>query len=170
MTMSRSVTRFGPFSSPSACARKCSVPRKNFSRFSRPEIPSCLILDVRLPGITGLEFQGQLSNLGSQIPIIFITAHGDIPMTARAMKAGAVEFLTKPFQKDELLQSIHQAIERDRARREEDAQFSGLRSRFETLTSREKEVMNLVVSGMLNSKWPGSWALVKSRSRYTAPV
>src|ERR1700722_9461481 len=95
---------------------------EEFLQLRRPEIPSCLILDVRLPGITGLEFQEQLSSLGSQIPIIFITAHGDIPMTARAMKAGAVEFLTKPFQKDELLQAIHQAIERDRARREEDAQ------------------------------------------------
>lgn len=128
---------------------------EEFLQARRSELPSCLILDVRLPGITGLEFQEQLTKLGSQIPIIFITAHGDIPMTARAMKAGAVEFLTKPFQKDELLKAIHQAIDRDRTRREDDAQFSGLRSRFEKLTLREKEVMNLVVSGMLNKQVAG---------------
>jgi RNA polymerase sigma factor (sigma-70 family) len=125
---------------------------EEFLEAKRPEIPSCLILDVRLPGTTGLEFQDLLSSLSIRIPIIFITAHGDIPMTSRAMKAGAIEFLTKPFQKQELLAAIHQGIDRDRARREEEAQLSGLRARFEKLTSREREVMDLVVSGLLNKQ------------------
>jgi FixJ family two-component response regulator len=128
---------------------------EDFLNARRPEIPSCLILDVRLPGTTGLEFQEELAKLSILIPIIFITAHGDIPMTSRAMKAGAVEFLTKPFQKQELLTAIHQAIDRDRVRRDEEAQLSSLRSRFEKLTSREREVMELVVSGMLNKQVAG---------------
>jgi len=128
---------------------------EEFLHFPKPQTPSCLILDVRLPGTTGLEFQDQLNHLGIRIPIIFITAHGDIPMTSRAMKAGAVEFLTKPFQKQELLTAIHQAIDRDRVWRDEEAQLSGLRARFEKLTSREKEVMDLVVSGMLNKQVAG---------------
>ena len=110
------------------------------------------MLDVRLPGITGLDFQAELLKSGVRIPIIFITAHGDIPMTARAMKAGAVEFLPKPFQKQELLEAIHQAIDRDRGLREQQAQISGLRSRFGSLTPREREVMELVVTGMLNKQ------------------
>jgi FixJ family two-component response regulator len=128
---------------------------EEFLHSPKPETPSCLILDVRLPGTTGLEFQDELNHLGIRIPIIFITAHGDIPMTSRAMKAGAVEFLTKPFQKQELLTAIHQAIDRDRVWRHEMAQLSGLRARFERLTSREKEVMDLVVSGMLNKQVAG---------------
>ena len=128
---------------------------EEFLNAGRPEIPSCLVLDVRLPGTTGLEFQEELAKLSILIPIIFITAHGDIPMTSRAMKAGAVEFLTKPFQKQELLTAIHQAIDLDRVRRDEEAQLSSLRSRFEKLTSREREVMELVVSGMLNKQVAG---------------
>jgi len=128
---------------------------EEFLQIRRPELPSCLILDVRLPGTTGLEFQGVLNNLGIRIPIIFITAHGDIPMTSRAMKAGAVEFLTKPFQKQELLAAIHQAIDRDRVWRDEDAQLAGPRTRFEKLTSRERQVMDLVASGMLNKQVAG---------------
>jgi FixJ family two-component response regulator len=118
----------------------------------RPEVPSCLVLDIRLPGSSGLEFQDELARTGMYIPIIFITAHGDIPMTRRAMKAGAVEFLTKPFQKDELLGAIRQAIERDRVWRVERAEASVLLSRFETLTPREREVMKLVVTGLPNKQ------------------
>jgi FixJ family two-component response regulator len=113
---------------------------EEFIRIERPELPSCLVLDVRLPGVGGLEFQEALDKAGIEIPIIFITAHGDIPMTLRALKAGAVEFLSKPFQKQELLAAIHQALDRDRARREEKMEFSALRARFEKLASREREV------------------------------
>lgn len=118
----------------------------------RPDTPSCLVLDVRLPGMSGLDFQAQLENRGVRIPIIFITAHGDIPMTSRAMKAGAVEFLPKPFQKGELLDAIHQALERDRVFREEEAGLADLRSRLESLTEREQEVMALVVKGLMNKE------------------
>ncbi|MGB9068682.1 MAG: response regulator transcription factor [Candidatus Acidiferrales bacterium] len=118
----------------------------------RPDTPSCLVLDVRLPGMSGLDFQAELENRGVRIPIIFITAHGDIPMTSRAMKAGAVEFLPKPFQKGELLDAIHQALERDRVFREEEAGLADLRSRFESLTEREQEVMALVVNGLMNKE------------------
>jgi FixJ family two-component response regulator len=118
----------------------------------RPDTPSCLVLDVRLPGMSGLDFQAELENRGVRIPIIFITAHGDIPMTSRAMKAGAVEFLPKPFQKRELLEAIHQALERDRVFREEEAGLADLRSRWESLTEREQEVMALVVKGLMNKE------------------
>jgi len=113
---------------------------EEFMSVKRPETPSCLVLDVKLPGMNGLDFQVQLEKAGIQIPIIFITAHGNIPMTLRAMKAGAVEFLSKPFQKEELLAAIHQALDRDRARREDQAEFSALRSRIDKLASREREV------------------------------
>jgi uroporphyrinogen-III synthase len=113
---------------------------EEFIRIERPDLPSCLVLDVRLPGVGGLEFQEALDKAGIEIPIIFITAHGDVPMTLRALKAGAVEFLSKPFQKQELLAAIHQALDRDRAWREEKMEFSALRSRFEKLASREREV------------------------------
>ena len=113
---------------------------EEFIRIERPERPSCLVLDVRLPGVGGLEFQEALDKAGIEIPIIFITAHGDIPMTLRALKAGAAEFLTKPFQKQELLTAIHQALDRDRLRRQERLEFTALRSRFEKLASREREV------------------------------
>lgn len=118
----------------------------------RPDTPSCLVLDVRLPGMSGLDFQAELERRGVRIPIIFITAHGDIPMTSRAMKAGAVEFLPKPFQKRELLDAIHQALERDRAFREEEAGLADLRLRFESLTEREQEVMALVAKGLMNKE------------------
>src|SRR3984957_9862391 len=118
----------------------------------RPDTPSCLVLDVRLPGMSGLDFQAELEKRGVRIPIIFITAHGDIPMTSRAMKAGAVEFLPKPFQKQELLDAIQQALERDRAMREEESGLAKLRARFETLTDREREVMQLVVTGLMNKE------------------
>ena len=117
-----------------------------------PNLPSCLVLDIRLPGISGLDFQGQLTKANIQIPIIFITAHGDIPMTVRAMKAGAVEFLTKPFRNQDLLDSVHFALERDRTRRQQDAELAVLRERFESLGPREREGVSLVVSGMLNKQ------------------
>jgi FixJ family two-component response regulator len=125
---------------------------EEFVSMVRPDAPSCLVLDVRLPGMSGLDFQLELEKRGVRIPIIFITAHGDIPMTSRAMKAGAVEFLPKPFQKRELLDAIHQALERDRAFREEEAGLADLRSRFESLTEREQEVMALVAKGLMNKE------------------
>jgi FixJ family two-component response regulator len=125
---------------------------EEFGNASRRDVPSCLVLDVRLPGVNGLEFQEALEKAGVFIPIIFITAHGDVPMTSRAMKAGAVEFLMKPFQKEELLAAIHQGLERDRVWRQEHAEISSLRSRFQQLTSREREVMDLVVTGLINKQ------------------
>jgi FixJ family two-component response regulator len=114
--------------------------------------PSCLVLDVRLPQTSGLDFQRQLADTGMQIPIIFITAHGDIPMSVRALKSGAVEFLTKPFRDQDLLDAIHQALQRDRAAREQQAEIHDLQERYHALTAREREVMTLVVSGMLNKQ------------------
>jgi FixJ family two-component response regulator len=110
----------------------------------------CLVLDVRLPQMSGLEFQQKLVELGVRIPIIFITAHGDIPMSVRALKSGAVEFLTKPFRDQDLLDAIQQALQRDRAAREQLADISELQERYRALTAREREVMALVISGMLN--------------------
>ena len=114
--------------------------------------PSCLILDVSLPGINGLEFQQQLRNAGVDIPIIFVTAYGDIPMSVKAMKSGAVEFLTKPFRRQVLLDAVQQALERDGGRRRQKAAIAQLQQRYGTLTPREREVMSLVVSGMLNKQ------------------
>lgn len=116
------------------------------------EAPSCLILDVRLPGMSGLEFQRELAAAGVEIPIIFITGHGDIPITVQAMKAGAVDFLTKPFREQELLDAIHKAVDRDRQRREQTADITKLRQRYEELTPREREVMALVTRGLLNKQ------------------
>jgi FixJ family two-component response regulator len=118
----------------------------------RPDGPSCLVLDVRLPGISGLDFQHELADAGIQIPIIFITGHGDIPMTVKAMKSGAVEFLTKPFRDQDLLDAIYEALDRDRATRQQQSKLAELRKRYEALTAREREVMGLVVSGMLNKQ------------------
>jgi len=118
----------------------------------RPDAPSCLVLDIRLPGISGLDFQHELAEANIHIPIIFITAHGDIPMTVRAMKAGAVEFLTKPFREQDLLDAIQLALERDRGRRQQEAELTVLRERFESLSPREREVVAMVVSGMLNKQ------------------
>ena len=125
---------------------------EEFLRSKRPDGPSCLVLDVSLPGISGLDFQHQLADAGIQIPIIFITGHGDIPMTVRAMKSGAVEFLTKPFHDQDLLDAIRQALDRDRVKRQQQSNLAELRKRYETLTAREREVMGLVVSGMLNKQ------------------
>ena len=125
---------------------------QEFLRSQHGDGPSCLILDVRFPGFSGLDFQRQLADAGFQIPIIFITGYGDIPMSVKAMKSGAVEFLTKPFRDQDLLDAIQQALDRDRAAGQQRRLTAELRSRHETLTAREREVMGLVVSGMLNKQ------------------
>ena len=125
---------------------------QQFIANSATDGPSCLVLDVRLPGVSGLDFQRQLADAGVHIPIIFITGHGDIPMSVKAMKSGAVEFLTKPFHDQDLLDAVHQALECDRIRRQQQSEMAGLRKRYEELTPREREVMQLVVSGMLNKQ------------------
>jgi FixJ family two-component response regulator len=125
---------------------------QEFLRSKRPDAPSCLVLDVRLPGVSGLDFQQELADAGVRIPIIFITGHGDIPMTVRAMKSGAVEFLTKPFRDQDLLDAIYQALDRDRVARQQQGELAELRERYELLTTREREVMGLVVSGKLNKQ------------------
>jgi FixJ family two-component response regulator len=117
-----------------------------------PDVPSCLVLDVRLPGLSGLNLQRELSVRGMNIPIIFITGHGDIPMSVQAMKAGAVEFLTKPFRDQDLLDAIEQALERDRVARRQQADMVAPKQRYETLTAREREVMRLAVAGLLNKQ------------------
>jgi FixJ family two-component response regulator len=117
-----------------------------------PDVPSCLILDVRLPGLSGLDIQRELAKTGVHIPIIFITGHGDIPMSVEAMKAGAVDFLTKPFRDQEMLDAVVRAIERDRERRERETEASGLRALFESLSPREREVMGLVTTGLMNKQ------------------
>jgi FixJ family two-component response regulator len=114
--------------------------------------PCCLVLDVRLPGINGLEFQKQLADAGIEIPIIFITAHGDIPMSVRAMKAGALEFLVKPFQNEDLLAAVRQAVDRDRKFRQQRSEVSELQKRYDALTTREREVLTLVTAGLLNKQ------------------
>jgi FixJ family two-component response regulator len=121
----------------------------------RSEAPGCLVLDVRLPGLSGLDLQRQLTDADIEIPIVFITGHGDIQMSVRAMKAGAVEFLTKPFRDQDLLDAVQQAVDRDRATREQRAQRAELRERYESLSPREQEVMGLVVSGLLNKQIAG---------------
>jgi len=118
----------------------------------RPDLPGCVVLDVELPGLSGLDLQRELAAHGIKLPIIFITGYGDIPMSVRAMKAGATEFLTKPFRDQDLLDAIQQALERDRASRDQSREIAELRERFDALTSREKEVMKLVVAGWLNKQ------------------
>jgi len=125
---------------------------QEFLRRDRPDGPSCLVLDVRLRGVNGLDFQRELAEAGLRIPIIFITGHGDIPMTVKAMKSGALEFLTKPFRDQDLLDAIHQALDRDRVTRQQQSEVAELQKRYESLTAREREVMGLVVSGMLNKQ------------------
>jgi FixJ family two-component response regulator len=125
---------------------------EEFLRNKLPDGPSCLVLDVSLPGVNGLEFQRQLADAGARIPIIFITGHGDIPMSVKAMKSGAVEFLTKPFQDQDLLDAIRQALHRDRVARHERSGLAELQKRYSMLTARECEVMARVVSGMLNKQ------------------
>jgi FixJ family two-component response regulator len=120
-----------------------------------PEIASCLVLDIRLPGVSGLEFQDVLTKAGIHIPIIFITGHGDIPMSVKAMKAGAVDFLTKPFRDQDMLDAVTRALDQDRKRRENDEAASRLRQLFESLTKRQSEVLTLVTSGLMNKQIAG---------------
>lgn len=121
-------------------------------RTDRPHAPCCLVLDVRLPGVSGLDFQNELAKANIAIPVIFITGHGDIPMTVRAMKAGAVDFLSKPFRDQDMLDAVTAALERDRKRRESDDAASDIRRRLETLTPREREVMAYVTAGLMNKQ------------------
>jgi len=125
---------------------------QEFSRYSRPDAPACVVLDVRLPGLSGLDLQRELMRAGAPIPIIFITGHGDVPMSVQAMKAGAVEFLTKPFREQELLDAIREAIGRDRVERRRRSELEELRRRYESLTPRERQVMARVVDGVLNKQ------------------
>jgi len=120
-----------------------------------PDVASCLVLDVRLPGLSGLDFQAELAKANIQVPIIFMTGHGDIPMSVKAMKAGAVDFLSKPFRDQDMLDAVALALDRDRKRREAEKQLSDLRLRFEGLTPREREVMGLVTAGMMNKQIAG---------------
>lgn len=125
---------------------------QEFLRTERPDLPGCMVLDVELPGLSGLDLQRELAAHGIKLPIIFITGYGDIPMSVRAMKAGATEFLTKPFSDQDLLDAIQQALERDRAARRHSKEIAEVRRRFDALTSREREVMSLVVAGWLNKQ------------------
>lgn len=126
-----------------------------FLQTKLPDVPSCLVLDIRLPGMSGLDFQAELGNANVLIPIIFITGHGDIPMSVRAMKAGAVEFLTKPLREQDLLDAVRVALDRDRSRRDQKLSDSDLRARFDSLTPREQEVMALVTTGLMNKQVAG---------------
>jgi RNA polymerase sigma factor (sigma-70 family) len=128
---------------------------ETFLQRKPPDAPSCLVLDVRLRGLSGLDFQRELAARNIRIPIVFITGHGDIPMTVKAMKAGAVEFLTKPFRDQDLLDAVRIALERDHARHEQEKELTDLQQRFNSLTPREQEVISMVVSGMLNKQIAG---------------
>lgn len=125
---------------------------KEFLQFQRPDVPACLVLDVRMPGLSGLELQRELAQASQGVPIVFITGHGDIPMTVRAMKAGAVDFLPKPFRDQDLLDAIAQSLERDGAARHQRAELAEIQARYDRLTSREREVMALIVRGMRNKQ------------------
>ena len=125
---------------------------REFLQDRLPDAPSCLVLDVRLPGVSGLDFQAELAKADIQIPIVFMTGHGDIPMTVRAMKAGAVEFLTKPFRDQDMLDAVQLALGRDRARRESEKTTAKVKADFDTLTAREQEVMGLVTAGLMNKQ------------------
>jgi RNA polymerase sigma factor (sigma-70 family) len=128
---------------------------ETFLQKKPPDAPSCLVLDVRLRGLSGLDFQHELATRNIRIPIVFVTGHGDIPMSVRAMKAGAIEFLTKPYRDQDLLDAVRIALEQDRARREQERDLTDLQQRFDSLTPREQEVISRVVSGMLNKQIAG---------------
>jgi len=127
-----------------------------------PDAPGCLVLDVRMPGLSGLDFQHELARRHIHIPVVFLTGHGDIPMSVRAMKAGAVEFLTKPFRDQDLLDAVRIALERDRARREQEKEVADLQRRYDSLTSREQQVISMLVSGMLNKQIAGQLGTAES--------
>jgi len=128
---------------------------QQFLKYKRPNEPSCLVLDMRMPGLSGLDLQKELAEAGVEIPIIFVTGHGDIPMSVQAMKAGAIEFLTKPYRDQDLIDALHDALKRDEAARTEQTKLRDLKRRFDSLTPREREVMGLVVSGLLNKQIAG---------------
>jgi FixJ family two-component response regulator len=128
---------------------------REFLQSKIPDIPSCILLDVRMPGLSGLDFQVELNNADIHVPIVFMTGHGDIPMTVRAMKAGAVEFLTKPFRDQEILDAVQLSLKKDRERIENEKIAKGLKARFEALTSREREIMSLVTAGLMNKQIAG---------------
>jgi len=130
-----------------------------FLRSELPDVASCLVLDVRLPGVSGLDFQAELAKANILIPVIFMTGHGDIPMSVQAMKAGAVDFLTKPFRDQDMLDAVAAAIERDRSRRKDEQRLSDVRARFDGLTEREREVMGLVTAGLMNKQIAGELGL-----------
>jgi len=134
----------------------------NFLHKKPPDAPSCLVLDVRLPGLSGLDFQRELAARNIRIPIVFLTAHGDIPMSVRAMKAGAVEFLTKPVRDQDLLDAVRVALEQDRARREKEKEVADIQRRFDSLTPREQQVISMLVSGMLNKQIAGKLGTAES--------
>ena len=139
---------------------------REFLKNPRPAGPACLILDVRMPGLDGMQLQRELAQSGINIPIIFVTGHGDIPMSVRAMKAGAVEFLTKPFRSQSLLEAIRSAIERDRSAHKERSESEELHQRYHQLTAREREVMTLVVTGMLNKQVAGELATTERTIKF----
>lgn len=128
------------------------VSAQDFLQFRPPDAPACLVLDVRMPGLSGLDLQRQLADAGNRVPIIFITGHGDIPMTVRAMKAGAAEFLSKPFRNQDLLDAIAHSLKQDEAARQQRTELAEIQARYDTLTSREREVTVLIVRGMLNKQ------------------
>src|ERR1700727_42371 len=128
---------------------RCFNSASEFLRAKRPDAPGCIVLDVRLPDVSGLDLQQELAKANVDLPVIFVTGHGDIPMTVRAMKGGAVEFLTKPFREQELLDAVRNGIERDRLNRAEAQELAALRARFESLTSREREIMALLAEGQI---------------------
>ena len=128
---------------------------RDFAQVKMPDAPSCLVLDIRLPGVSGLDFQSELAKAGIRIPIIFMTGHGDIPMSVQAMKAGAIDFLTKPFRDQEMLDAVVRALERDQKRRDSEKVVAEVRERFDSLTSREREVITMVVDGLLNKQIAG---------------
>jgi FixJ family two-component response regulator len=130
-----------------------------FLRSELPDVASCLVLDVRLPGVSGLDFQAELAKANIHTPVIFMTGHGDIPMSVQAMKAGAVDFLTKPFRDQDMLDAVAAAIERDRSRRKDEQRLSDVRARFDGLTEREREVMGLVTAGLMNKQIAGELGL-----------
>ncbi len=132
-----------------------------FARIKMPDVASCLVLDIRLPGVSGLDFQAELAKADIRIPIIFMTGHGDIPMSVKAMKAGAIDFLTKPFREQDILDAVIRAIERDQKRRDSEKAVSELRIPFDSLTSREREVMTLVAAGLMNKQIAAKFGIIE---------
>ena len=162
MTIPSFATRLGVCCDRSACAPSNFHPCHDFLKADPSDGPTCLVLDIRMPGRSGLELQRELAAANRQLPIIFITAHGDIPMTVQAMKGGAIEFLTKPFRDQDLLDAVEAGLARDRARRESEKTLVALRERFETLSPREREIMIQATAGRLNKQIAGDIGITES--------